>query len=188
MEIGYKYKSRNVLGFLATEGAESTEPGDPYLSCFPHIWVCVSVLTGLWTKKYDRIMRWWDSKPQSGIDQVLDYAAYCCVLYPTPPCYSSPHCIYHTSSSAHLCVLCLRPRISAYHMRSFAHIGVSRIYRSIKTPQPVLLLPSSSYCMKLSPPLLLLLDSREIPARVYRSCFSVAYWSHQSPLLRPPPS
>ena len=35
MEIGYKYKSRNVLGFLATEGAESTEPGDPYLSCFP---------------------------------------------------------------------------------------------------------------------------------------------------------
>ena len=32
MAIGYKYNSRRVLGFIATEGAGSTEPGDPYLS------------------------------------------------------------------------------------------------------------------------------------------------------------
>ena len=27
----YKYNSRKVLGFIANEGSESTEPGDPYL-------------------------------------------------------------------------------------------------------------------------------------------------------------
>ena len=32
-----------VLGFIATEGAGSTEPGDPYLSRFPHIYSNVSV-------------------------------------------------------------------------------------------------------------------------------------------------
>ena len=37
LAIGYKYNSRKVLGFIATEGAGSTEPGDPYLSCFPEI-------------------------------------------------------------------------------------------------------------------------------------------------------
>ena len=35
MEIGYKYNYRKVLGFIATKGDGSTEPGDPYLSCFP---------------------------------------------------------------------------------------------------------------------------------------------------------
>ena len=30
LAIGYKYNSRKVLGFIATEGAGSTEPGDPY--------------------------------------------------------------------------------------------------------------------------------------------------------------
>ena len=30
MEIGYKCNSRRVLGFIATERAGSTEPGDPY--------------------------------------------------------------------------------------------------------------------------------------------------------------
>ena len=29
LAIGYKYKSRKVLGFIATEGAGSNEPGDP---------------------------------------------------------------------------------------------------------------------------------------------------------------
>ena len=33
--LGTIYKYRNVLGFIATEGAGSTEPGDPYLSRFP---------------------------------------------------------------------------------------------------------------------------------------------------------
>ena len=37
MAIGYKYNSRNVLGFIAAEGGVSTEPGDPYLSHFPDI-------------------------------------------------------------------------------------------------------------------------------------------------------
>ena len=43
LAIGYKYNSRKVLGFIATEGAGSTEPGDPYLSRFPDIYSNVSV-------------------------------------------------------------------------------------------------------------------------------------------------
>ena len=39
LAIGYKYNSRKVLGFISTEGAGSTEPGDPYLSCFPDIFL-----------------------------------------------------------------------------------------------------------------------------------------------------
>ena len=41
--IGYKYKSRNVLGFIDTEVFGITEPGEPYLSCFPDIYSNVSV-------------------------------------------------------------------------------------------------------------------------------------------------
>ena len=41
--IGYKYNSRKVLGFIATEGAGSNEPGDPYLSRFPDIYSNLSV-------------------------------------------------------------------------------------------------------------------------------------------------
>ena len=37
LAIGYKYNSRKVLLFIATEGSGSTEPGDPYLSRFPDI-------------------------------------------------------------------------------------------------------------------------------------------------------
>ena len=43
LAIGYKYNSRKVLGFIATEGSGSTEPGDLYLSCFPDIYYNVSV-------------------------------------------------------------------------------------------------------------------------------------------------
>ena len=43
LEIGYKYNSRKVLGFIATEGAGSTEPGDPYLSRLPDIYSNFSV-------------------------------------------------------------------------------------------------------------------------------------------------
>ena len=43
LAIGYKYNYRKVLGFIATEGAGSTEPGDPYLSRFPDIYSNVSV-------------------------------------------------------------------------------------------------------------------------------------------------
>ena len=41
--IGYKYNSRKFLGFIATEGAGSTEPGDPYVSPFRDIYSNVSV-------------------------------------------------------------------------------------------------------------------------------------------------
>ena len=37
MDIGYKYKYKKVLGFIASEGAGSTDPGNsifsPYVSC-----------------------------------------------------------------------------------------------------------------------------------------------------------
>ena len=45
MAIGYKYNSRKVLGFIATKGDRSTEPGYPYLSRFPGIYSNVSVFT-----------------------------------------------------------------------------------------------------------------------------------------------
>ena len=43
MAIGYKYNSRKFLGFIATEGAGSTESGDPYLSRFPDMYYNVSI-------------------------------------------------------------------------------------------------------------------------------------------------
>ena len=76
--------------------------------------VCVCVLTGLRTDKYDRLMRWWSYNPQSGIAQVLDYVAYCDVILPRRPCYTSPHCSYQKnfirplgrplSPSQHICL------------------------------------------------------------------------------------
>ena len=39
----YKYNSRKFLGFIATEGAGSTESGDPYLSRFPDMYYNVSI-------------------------------------------------------------------------------------------------------------------------------------------------
>ena len=43
LAIGYNCNSRKVLRFIATEGSGSTEPVDPYLSCFPDIYSNVSV-------------------------------------------------------------------------------------------------------------------------------------------------
>ena len=43
MAIGYKYISRKVLGFIATDGDGSTEPCDTYSPCFPDIYSNVSV-------------------------------------------------------------------------------------------------------------------------------------------------
>ena len=42
MEIGHKYNSRKVLGFIATGGGGRTKPGNPYLSCFPDIYSNIS--------------------------------------------------------------------------------------------------------------------------------------------------
>ena len=35
LAIGYTYKYRKFLGFIATKGDGSNEPGNPYLSCLP---------------------------------------------------------------------------------------------------------------------------------------------------------
>ena len=43
LAIGYKYSYMNVLGFIDTEGAESNEPGDHYLSRLPEIYSNFSV-------------------------------------------------------------------------------------------------------------------------------------------------
>ena len=42
-EIGYKYKYRKFLGFIATKGDGNTELGDPYLSRLPGICSNISV-------------------------------------------------------------------------------------------------------------------------------------------------
>ena len=42
-DIGYKYNFWKVLGFIVTERTGGTDPGDPYLSCFPYIFYIVSV-------------------------------------------------------------------------------------------------------------------------------------------------
>ena len=41
--IGCNYNYTKFLGFISTDGSGSTEPGDPYLSCFPDIYSNVSV-------------------------------------------------------------------------------------------------------------------------------------------------
>ena len=43
LAIGYKCNYSKVLGFISNEGSGSTEPGDPYLYCFPSIYSNVSV-------------------------------------------------------------------------------------------------------------------------------------------------
>ena len=140
------------------------------------------MLTGLQTEQYDRIMRWWISNPQSSIATILDSAAYCCVILPRRPFYSIPHRIYHTSSSAHPGITCLCPIISAYYMRSFSHPGVSLRRTSIPTYHSATPPPPGSYCVILSPNILILLASRNTPA-----CFYVVSWRHQDSLLHPPP-
>ena len=62
MAIRYKYNSRKVLGFIATKGAGSNAPGNPYLSRFPDIYPNVSVcpvvhpnLLGRYSNAYNAI-------------------------------------------------------------------------------------------------------------------------------------
>ena len=43
LTILYQYNSSKVLRFIAFGGAGSSEPGDPYLSCFPDIYSNFSV-------------------------------------------------------------------------------------------------------------------------------------------------
>ena len=152
------------------------------------LYYLLCVLTGLWTDQYDQIMRWYSSKPQSGIATVLYYADYFYIILPHHPCYSSPRRSYHTSSSTHPGITCICPIISAYHTRSFAHPRASHLRPIIPTSHYVTPPPSVSYCLTLSPNILLLLYSRMTTTKVAWICFSVASWRHQDSLLRLPPS
>ena len=151
------------------------------------IFLPLCVLTGLWTGKYDRIMRWWSSKPHSGIAAVLDSSTYCYVFIPFRPCCSSTHCSYHTRSSSHLGVTRLRTSIPDYQTRLSAHPGIYCLCPSIPTSNSETPPPSGSYFMDLSPNSLLVLASCETPVKVARSCFYVASWRQKDSLLHPPP-
>ena len=119
-----------------------------YIVC---VGVCVCMLANLRTGKYDRIMRWWGSKPRSGIATVLDSPTYCYIIIPRPTCYSSPQQRYHTSSFAHPGINHIRPRISSYCTRSFYHPGASYLRTRILTPLSAPPPPSGSYRMNISP-------------------------------------
>ena len=54
MEIGYTYNYRKLLGFIDTEGAGITEPGDTYLYCFPNMYYNVSVCPIVFPHLLDR--------------------------------------------------------------------------------------------------------------------------------------
>ena len=142
--------------------------------------VFVCVLTGLWTRKYDQIMRWWSSKPQLGVDTVLDYVTYGYVLPHWLPWYYSPQLSYHMRSFYHLGIAHICISISTYRMRSSYHLGVSCLCPSIPTSRSTSLPPTGSYCVALSPYCLLLLDSHEIYAKVYLSWFYASSWCHHT--------
>ena len=89
-------------------------------------------------------MRWWDSNNESGIDQSLDYAAYCYANLLCCPCYYNLRRIHQTSSYDHLGVPRIHPSISACKTRSFTHLGVSCLRTSIPTSQPAIPPPSVS--------------------------------------------
>ena len=146
------------------------------------------VLNGLQTRRYDQIVIWWSSNPQSGIDTVLDSGAYFYIRIPCLPCYSSPRLSYHTRSFARPDVSCIRPSISTYRTRSFAHPGVSCLHPSILSSLSASPPSSGSTCMTLSTCSIFLFASRKTLSKVSKSCFSVASWCHQASLLSPPPS
>ena len=78
--------------------------------------------------------------------------------------------------------------ISVCHTRSFAHLSASRLRPSIPITHPILPLPSGSgsYCMPISPPILLLPLASRDSSMVARSYFSVVSWCHHASLLGPP--
>ena len=154
--------------------------------CFLTYNVCV--LNGLWTGKCDQIMRWWSSKPQSGIATVLDYVEYFYVDLTCLPFYFSPRIIYHIGSFFYPGVFHLHLSISTYRTKSFSQPCIYRIPPSITDSLSASPPSSSSHCVTLPPCILLLFSSCETPSKVYQSWFFVASWRHQSSLLSPHPS
>ena len=45
-DIGYKYRSQKVIGFIYAEGVRSNKPGVPYLYCYPenysNVYICTN--------------------------------------------------------------------------------------------------------------------------------------------------
>ena len=117
-------------------------------------------------------MRWLFQASVSNCSNPILCRLFLCI-FPCHSCYYNPHHSYHTSSSAHLGVSCLRPSISVYHTRSFTHLSVSCLCPSMLTTHPFLPLPSGSgfYCMPIHPPILLLPLASCESARVDRSFF-----------------
>ena len=134
---------------------------------YRQVCLCVCVLTGIWDDQCDQRMRLFFQASVSDCSILRLCRLLLCTL-PCPSCYYNLHHSYHTNSSAHLGVPSLQPRICVCYMRSFSHLGVSRICPSMPTSQLVLPLSSGSYCMTFSPLLFFLLSSREI-SRVARS-------------------
>ena len=134
-------------------------------------------------------MRWWGSKPQSVTAQYLDSVAYFFLSYPALPAILFPKKAttrFHPPTWASP----VSDPESLSATRGHSHLGVSRLRPSMPTTHPVLPIPSGSgsYCMPISPPIILLpLASRKY-ARVAQICFSIASWRHHASLLRPPPS
>ena len=60
-------------------------------------------------------------------------------IFPSPSRFPNPRHIHLTGSSAHLGVPCLRPRISDFHMRSFADLYVAHLRPSILISHPYFL-------------------------------------------------
>ena len=114
----------------------------------------------------------------------------CCLLLcilPCPSCYYNPSHSYHTSSSAHLGVTHLQPRIYVCRTRSFNHLGVSRLRPSMPTNHPVLPLPYGfgSYCVRISSPILLPPLSSHESTRVSQSFFLSPLGSNMPPSYVP---
>ena len=99
---------------------------------------------------------------RSVIATVLGSIAYCCVILPFLPYYSSPHLSFHTRSFEHLGVTHLCPIISTYRTGSTAHPGISRICPRIPTTRSDYLPSPGSYWVVFPSHNLLLLASCKI--------------------------
>ena len=133
------------------------------------------MLSSIWTGRYDQIMMWCSSEPQSDIAKVLCFVTYCYVILPCLTCYSSPHLSYHKRSFSHPGIAYLRPSISIYSMRSSYHPGISCVCPIIPTYQSAFL--SSPCCAP--PPLC-------FPQDFYQGCHKLLLCRLLAPPCLPP--